>query len=439
MEENINGKKPIKIVLEDEEEIGKKPIKILETKNIKNNKSKRKWFLLGSILIIIMLVSIFGFYTDIETVKDSVVMINVYDKYDNLISTGSGFCAFESNYIVTNFHVIEGGYKIKIITDDNSEFNIKDILVFNAADDLAILKGNFNLKPLRLAANKKIKVGEKITAIGSPKGELNTVSTGIISNSDGEYSLRITAPISPGSSGGVLLDSRNKVIGVTYATYNSEDAQNINYAISVKYLNELYNSLEGNQYILITNFNHDKYVDRYNIDQYYTVTNFELFYNMTSTRGRLENFILNNKWKSIYNNMSEVKKQKVVSLIEEIDNTEYDLEISSNIKNWNITEFFMNLKILKPYEYAIVTVDLENYSNKNKIVKRINSYNLGAAEKTLILYLIGEYSWEDISSDNKGDVFDFFDEKYNTRELGNILEVLGYDVVYKNNGLTAYW
>ena len=54
-----------------------------------------------------------------------------------------------------------------------------------------------------------------------------------------EYQIRITAPISPGSSGGVLLDSKNKVVGITYATYNSDTAQNLNFAINVKYLNNL--------------------------------------------------------------------------------------------------------------------------------------------------------------------------------------------------------
>ena len=64
-----------------------------------------------------------------------------------------------------------------------------------------------------------------------------------------------------------------------------------------------------------------------------------------------------------------------------------------------------------------------------------------SAEKSLILYLIGDYNWSDISTKNKGDIFDYFKSKYSsTKVLGAILEILGYEVVYNNNGtLTAYW
>ena len=69
-----------------------------------------------------------------------------------------------------------------------------------------------------------------------------------------------------------------------------------------------------------------------------------------------------------------------------------------------------------------------------------NNYPLGAAEKTLILYLIGNYEWSEISTDNKEDIFDYFDTKYGARDLGAILEVLGYEIVYSSDGtLTAYW
>jgi hypothetical protein len=56
------------------------------------------------------------------------------------------------------------------------------------------------------------------------------------------------------------------------------------------------------------------------------------------------------------------------------------------------------------------------------------------------LYLIGGYDWSEIHVDNKEDIFDYFDAQYGTRDLGAILEILGYDVVYENDGtLTAYW
>lgn len=68
------------------------------------------------------------------------------------------------------------------------------------------------------------------------------------------------------------------------------------------------------------------------------------------------------------------------------------------------------------------------------------NYPLEAAEKSLILYLIGEYEWHEIHSDNKEDIFNYFDAEYGTEDLGAILELLGYEVVYESDGtLTVYW
>lgn len=206
MVENNEGKKPIKIVNNVEE--AKKPVKIIkEEKTLENKnsgfqketkKSKKFYLILGLVACaIIAFIIINNIPKDIETVKDSVVMIRVYDKQNNEISTGSGFCAYKSNYIITNYHVIEGAYKIKIVDDEGKQYNISKIEIFNKNDDLAILKGEFELTPLKIGSVSNLKAGENITAIGSPKGQLNTVSKGIVSNADNDYEIRITAPISP--------------------------------------------------------------------------------------------------------------------------------------------------------------------------------------------------------------------------------------------------
>ena len=58
----------------------------------------------------------------------------------------------------------------------------------------------------------------------------------------------------------------------------------------------------------------------------------------------------------------------------------------------------------------------------------------------MILYLIGDRSWNNIHKDNKQDIFNYFDEKYGTNDFGAILDLLGYDVRYNNDGtLTAWW
>lgn len=397
---------------------------------------KSKMILISLLVIIFAILSLIIFAPkNIELIKDSVVMIKVYDKYNNQISTGSGFCAYKSDYIVTNFHVIEGAYKIKIITDENKEYPINDILIFNEEHDLAILSGDFKFKPISVGIATYLKAGDSVTAIGSPKGELNTVSTGIISNADNDYEIRITAPISPGSSGGVLLNKFNKVIGVTYAGYNADDAQNLNYAISVNCLSKMYNSLKSENYTALnTNFNYGLG------DKYYSVNSLADWYTLTSIEGRLEN-TLSDDWHNIYDSFSNEVKEDVCKHIEELETIDFNsTNIAKNINNWSVPEFFVNLKVLDIYQYSIAAADISLCDNKDEMFNIIEEYPLDAAEKSLILYLMGNYDWSEIHKNNKEDIFDYFDTKYETEDLGVILETLGYTVEYQNDDtLTAWW
>ncbi len=408
----------------------------MENTNTRKKNLKSKMILISLLVIVLAILALIIFAPkNIESTKDSVVMIEVYDKYNNQISTGSGFCAYKSDYIVTNFHVIEGAYKIKIITDENKEYPINDILIFNEEHDLAILSGDFKFKPISVGNAKHLKAGDSVTAIGSPKGELNTVSTGIISNADNDYEIRITAPISPGSSGGVLLNKANKVIGVTYATYNAEDSQNLNYAISVNYLSKIYNSLKNDNYtVLNTNFNYGLG------DKYYSVNSLADWYTLTSIEGKLEN-TLSDDWYNTYDNFSNEVKQDIYKRIAELETMNFDsTNIAKNIDNWSVPEFFVNLKVLDIYQYSIVTTDISLRDNKDEIFNIVEEYPLDAAEKSLILHLIGNYDWSEIHKDNKEDIFDYFDTKYKTNDFGAILETLGYTVEYENDGtLTAWW
>ena len=170
---------------------------------IKNNKKntkikkKKKIFIVVFLLLIVFAIIILNNYTSLDKVKKSVVKIITYDTEGNSLSTGSGFCVFEKNKIVTNFHVIEGASQIEIQTDNNEIYKINSIDIFNYNQDIAILSGDFSLSPLKTGSIDFSKEGDKITAITSPEGNLNTVSTGVISNLNYEYDILITAPISP--------------------------------------------------------------------------------------------------------------------------------------------------------------------------------------------------------------------------------------------------
>ena len=103
---NNVGKKPIKI----EKNVGsKKPIKVKKENSFLkfNNNQTKKLFVIISLIVIILLICIFIpklFIPSIEKVKDSLVLIEVYDENNEIIATGSGFSAYEKDWIVNSRH-----------------------------------------------------------------------------------------------------------------------------------------------------------------------------------------------------------------------------------------------------------------------------------------------------------------------------------------------
>lgn len=413
------GKKPIRII---EEEIKK------DSKNSgfkKNSKFSKIVFIIC--LIILIIVCVFGVIMnlpiDIEKVKDSVVMIKVYDKDNELISTGSGFCVFDSDCIVTNFHVVEGAYKIKIITDDNVEKEVEIVDIVNKTYDMAILKGDFNLTPLKIGSTENLKAGMEVTAIGSPEGEKNTVSTGIISNADSDYEIRITAPISPGSSGGVLLNKNNKVIGVTFATYDSIESQNLNYAISIDYFEDMYNEIDsGNNYLLTKEIDTDRNYRPMSMESFYAWTNKnELFY---------DNHIIFSKFQDIFDNFSKEKQKEIAELYYLVEDYESNVY---NVAEWEEIDYILNLTSLSKAEYIIILEDLSNYTDT---FERINSYNLDIMDKAYIGLAIGGLEPNDYTNSDADEVVKHTNSlNYSIKEKTIILEFLGYTV----KGDSVYW
>ena len=179
----------------------------------------------------------------------SVLKLECYDDEGNVFTTGSGFVAFSDNVVVTNYHVIEDHpYAIKALSEGGREFEIEAIVSFNQEMDIAILKtrGSTGLTPLTFA-EKAVEKTDKVVAIGSPLGLMNTVSDGIVSGFTQigkESVIQFTASISHGSSGGVLLNETGEVVGVTFASFS--EGQNLNVAIPIKYVSDLY-SREANK------------------------------------------------------------------------------------------------------------------------------------------------------------------------------------------------
>lgn len=160
-------------------------------------------------------------------------------------SQGSGFFVGEG-LIATNYHVIKEATKgtVKLVREAE-EFQIEGTTAIDAERDLAIIKvSNLQGTSLPLGDSDSVQIGETVYTVGNPRGLEGTFTTGNISNIRSEGTrlvqgtvLQFTAPISRGSSGGAVLNSRGEVIGIAFET--RDDGQNLNFAIPVNYLKEL--------------------------------------------------------------------------------------------------------------------------------------------------------------------------------------------------------
>lgn len=185
-------------------------------------------------------------YSSIDQAAKSIFKLVIYDQFDNEIGSGSGFLAFDNQTLVTNEHVIADAAYI-IAYSDNYQFSYKvsTLLHADAEKDVAILQFDtpLNESPLRINPRVPIMRGQPVTAIGSPKGVLNTVSYGNISNiiyycADVPDAIQFTAPISSGSSGGALFDDTGSVIGLCVSS--RKEANDMHYAIPIKYVEGIY-------------------------------------------------------------------------------------------------------------------------------------------------------------------------------------------------------
>ena len=152
---------------------------------------------------------------------------------------GSGFFIGDG-MLVTNYHVVEGAEKIQVTTKDNKKYMVQNIIAFDKDLDLAILgidSDNDNLIISQAGAT----VGETIYTLGSPFGLTGTLSAGMVSTAsriieDVNY-IQINASISPGNSGGPLINAYGEVIGINTMYY--ENGQNLNFAINIQELQKL--------------------------------------------------------------------------------------------------------------------------------------------------------------------------------------------------------
>ncbi len=174
------------------------------------------------------------------TVKPSVCEIRVYSRAGNEISLGTGFVFDSGGKIVTNYHVLHGGHSAEVIFDGTA-YPVMSVLAYDRDADIAVLKADIDGIPPLTVCTDTHPVGMAVYAFGSSQGLTATFSNGMITydkRTDGgiEY-IQHSAAISAGNSGGPLINEYGEVIGIN--TFEIQDAQNLNFAVSVSELRYL--------------------------------------------------------------------------------------------------------------------------------------------------------------------------------------------------------
>ncbi len=195
-----------------------------------------------------------------ESSRDAVVFISTTQRVMEAWSrniftiprgTGSGFVWDDKGHVITNYHVVAGAAEARVRFSDGKE-HAATLVGASPAHDLAVLRivSGDKRTPLPLGTSQDLKVGQKVFAIGNPFGLDWTLTTGIISamdrslkSEDGgviEHLIQTDAAINPGSSGGPLLDSAGRLIGVNTAIYSPSGASaGVGFAIPVDTVNKV--------------------------------------------------------------------------------------------------------------------------------------------------------------------------------------------------------
>lgn len=194
-------------------------------------------------------------------VRDSIVEIYTYaDSFQNeLKGTGSGVVLNEDGYIVTNAHVLDADGYHDVHTSDGKIYSAT-IVGRDTKTDIAVLKINSpDLVPAILGNSDEVVVGEEVIAIGNPAGLTGTVTNGIVSAVNREIKsdstgfemncIQTNAAISPGNSGGALVNMYGQVIGITSSKYISGLYEGLGFAITINEAKPIIEELIGNGFI----------------------------------------------------------------------------------------------------------------------------------------------------------------------------------------------
>ena len=170
-------------------------------------------------------------------VAPSIVVVEAYDKDDNPLNQGGGVVTGRGA-IATNCHIVHEAGRIAVRYRDRE---LEATLQFADHErDLCLLKASqLNTPPVTLS-KERLRVGQRVYAVGAPEGLELTISEGLISSLrefEGSQYIQTSAAISQGSSGGGLFDSEGRLVGLT--AFYLPEGQNLNFALPVAWIVEL--------------------------------------------------------------------------------------------------------------------------------------------------------------------------------------------------------
>ena len=191
-----------------------------------------------------------------DVVPATVILASSYSTGGDRSSTiGSGLIVDEAGTVLTNAHVVDGAHTVIAKLYDGQRVKV-DVLGIDSYSDVAVLRlvGVTGKLPfLRLGTADALRIGQKALVIGNPFGLGFGLSTGIISGLDRFPTglsisephvplIQTTAPLNPGDSGGPLINSEGRVVGITTAMMVG--TQNIGFAIPVDVVKEILGELK---------------------------------------------------------------------------------------------------------------------------------------------------------------------------------------------------
>jgi S1-C subfamily serine protease len=150
----------------------------------------------------------------ISDVIDATVSVNTN------VGQGSGAIISEDGYVVTNYHVIKGARRASVTSYSGDVYGIR-LIGYDATNDIAVLElvSNESFDYFIFGNSDNIEIGQKVVALGNPLGLSFTATEGIISSpsrvaQDGLTYIQTDVTLNPGNSGGPIIDSNGRLIGI---------------------------------------------------------------------------------------------------------------------------------------------------------------------------------------------------------------------------------